>query len=287
MGVAAKISLYLIHQETGQRYPVVEEVVIGRSSGDICFTEDARLSSQHCRIVKTPQGLAVHDLGSHNGTYLDGVRLNPDKMYAFKANSSLSVGDQVFKLQEVNVGRRVIRRKKKKRKKPSKVLDFMMYTAGLLVIIAAAAFGKMIWDARQTAKDTPKLAGPILTPFQLVEKEKKAALDEYADLGKQHTAKKISDKELAEYIRQKLIPRLNAVQVKMTVIKPSSEFERRLLEANQKFVTQLIKQVSAMASFAETHNPEHGKQLDKISSEAEAAYREVQRIESLRYPAAQ
>src|SRR4051812_13324492 len=93
MGAAPRVKFYLVHSETGQRYPVgSDDVVIGRTSGDLLFPEDTKLSNQHCRIVMTASGLGVHDLGSANGTTVDGQRLAPDKIYTFKTGSQLTIG---------------------------------------------------------------------------------------------------------------------------------------------------------------------------------------------------
>lgn len=43
---------------------------LGRDHGDIVFSSDTYVSSEHCRVIPTPDGVYVEDLGSSNGTYL-------------------------------------------------------------------------------------------------------------------------------------------------------------------------------------------------------------------------
>src|SRR5262245_36411529 len=106
MSVKPQGNLYLVHQETSQRYPVKGDIVIGRTSGDIVFPDDKRLSSQHCRVMQTPQGWAIHDLKSASGTFLDGAQLEAGKVYALKPGSVVTVGAQTFQLIEASIVRK-------------------------------------------------------------------------------------------------------------------------------------------------------------------------------------
>lgn len=63
----------------GQRFEIkAPRVVIGRRSRDtltdvpMILIDDARISRQHLEIVAQPDGLYVRDLGSANGTWLNG-----------------------------------------------------------------------------------------------------------------------------------------------------------------------------------------------------------------------
>ncbi|MDR1217973.1 MAG: FHA domain-containing protein [Oscillospiraceae bacterium] len=52
---------------------VADELVIGRSAGQLTVPSDTRLSSRHCRIFTRDGAFYVEDLRSTNGTYLNGV----------------------------------------------------------------------------------------------------------------------------------------------------------------------------------------------------------------------
>jgi two-component system cell cycle response regulator len=49
-----------------------EEIVIGRGTPCDIMLADSALSRRHCRVVRTPEGPAIEDMGSSNGTFLDG-----------------------------------------------------------------------------------------------------------------------------------------------------------------------------------------------------------------------
>jgi pSer/pThr/pTyr-binding forkhead associated (FHA) protein len=66
---------YLIVQPpfgSPQRFPVADEMRIGRRAGNDLQLNHSRISRQHAIIIRTAKGYVLHDLGSHNGTYLNG-----------------------------------------------------------------------------------------------------------------------------------------------------------------------------------------------------------------------
>jgi DNA-binding NtrC family response regulator len=52
-----------------------EPVVIGRDPACALVVRDARVSALHAELCASPLGLRVRDLGSRNGTYVNGVRI--------------------------------------------------------------------------------------------------------------------------------------------------------------------------------------------------------------------
>jgi serine phosphatase RsbU (regulator of sigma subunit)/pSer/pThr/pTyr-binding forkhead associated (FHA) protein len=83
-GVAAKFvpRELLIHTPDGGTRPLVLErdrYTLGRSSAnELCYPEDAGLSRQHLALEKDGDAWTVRDLGSKNGTFVNGVRItNP------------------------------------------------------------------------------------------------------------------------------------------------------------------------------------------------------------------
>jgi pSer/pThr/pTyr-binding forkhead associated (FHA) protein len=294
MSVRPKFNLFLVHQETGQRYPVGEEVVLGRVSGDILFPDDPKVSNQHARILNTPKGVAVHDLGSSNGTSVDGTKLDPKKVYVFKVGSVIAVGGQQLKLQEVSLAKAVKRasrsRKRKRSRKSKGFFDLQTFLALLLVLGAGAVMLKNFAGGliAQLSKNQPKNeeAKVIMpTPLEIVEREMREAFSEYTELGKANVSQKISDKDLVQSIRQKLLPKLNSASVKMEVLRPQNEWEKNKIAANKKLLAALIGQVTAMAAFTETHLPRYSTDLEKFSDQVEKLNVEVQKLDDARRPA--
>jgi phosphoserine phosphatase RsbU/P len=60
----------------GRRYKLGEgDYIIGRRSDCQIFVPDMRVSRQHARIRREDQGWQIEDLGSNNGTYVNGQRV--------------------------------------------------------------------------------------------------------------------------------------------------------------------------------------------------------------------
>src|SRR2546423_15247178 len=59
----------------GHSFPLVGEAsVVGRDSDcDVCLANDKTVSREHARIVLEDRGHVLHDAGSSNGTYVNGV----------------------------------------------------------------------------------------------------------------------------------------------------------------------------------------------------------------------
>lgn len=72
----------------GSRFHLGSSLTIGRSSeADISIANDSYASQQHARIEVRADGVWIVDLGSTNGTFVNGNRVSADK--------SLRKGDRV------------------------------------------------------------------------------------------------------------------------------------------------------------------------------------------------
>jgi serine phosphatase RsbU (regulator of sigma subunit)/pSer/pThr/pTyr-binding forkhead associated (FHA) protein len=68
--------VFLAGPIAGRRYKLGEgEYVIGRRSDCQIFVPDMRVSRQHARLWRNGEGWTLEDLGSNNGTYVNGVRV--------------------------------------------------------------------------------------------------------------------------------------------------------------------------------------------------------------------
>jgi len=78
---------------TGRDHAVTTECVVGRGS-DVDFNiDDGNASRRHCRVLVDGAGYAVEDLGSRNGTYVNGVRI---QRQAIKDGDVVRVGSTEF-----------------------------------------------------------------------------------------------------------------------------------------------------------------------------------------------
>lgn len=59
----------------GKTYPVPQQVVIGRQQDCDISVPSEEISRRHASVKPTPDGLMVEDLGSSNGTYINGKRV--------------------------------------------------------------------------------------------------------------------------------------------------------------------------------------------------------------------
>jgi pSer/pThr/pTyr-binding forkhead associated (FHA) protein len=59
----------------GQRYPLTGSLELGRDASGVPLGFDTSASRRHASITPSPSGLALADLGSTNGTYVNGQRV--------------------------------------------------------------------------------------------------------------------------------------------------------------------------------------------------------------------
>jgi hypothetical protein len=82
--------------ERGRVYELPEEVTVGRAPGCGVRVDDAYTSSIHARVYRRDGTLWVEDLGSTNGTWLNGERLaSPAKV---DRGDLVQVGGTVFEV---------------------------------------------------------------------------------------------------------------------------------------------------------------------------------------------
>lgn len=78
----------------GQRFAITDTAVIGRSKKNQIFIDDATMSRQHTKISVEEGTCVVTDLGSKNGTYLNGSLLKDRAI--LKAGDKLQIGKNVL-----------------------------------------------------------------------------------------------------------------------------------------------------------------------------------------------
>ena len=66
---------------SGARFLLDAEITtVGRHPGNDIFLDDVTVSRKHAQFVRTPQGFAVRDVGSLNGTYVGRRRIDGEQL---------------------------------------------------------------------------------------------------------------------------------------------------------------------------------------------------------------
>ncbi|REJ92925.1 MAG: FHA domain-containing protein [Planctomycetota bacterium] len=81
------------------------EVLIGRDEKAGIRIGSDDVSRQHCLLTPTDEGVAVRDLDSRNGTFVDGVPIPHTEDALLTPGSTLSVGPMTFQLATTETAR--------------------------------------------------------------------------------------------------------------------------------------------------------------------------------------
>ena len=107
-----------------------EEVVIGRDEDAGLSIKDDRLSRKHCKISLDGDHFVISDLGSSNGTFVNGVKITQKTL---ENNDRIQIGSNVlqFKVEKVTVPQK---------KGGIKVLTKMFFSILLLAAVVFAVY---------------------------------------------------------------------------------------------------------------------------------------------------
>ena len=91
----------LIHTLTNNKIPINDNqgVIIGRSFAYSDYAvSNTKVSRKHARVYKSANKCMVHDFGSANGTFIDGLKVSTSCDREILVGSTLRLGDEEFKL---------------------------------------------------------------------------------------------------------------------------------------------------------------------------------------------
>ena len=86
----------LDEQTRRMRLPVDAPVLVGRGSYNHLVLDDFLLSRQHLRVAPEQAGCVVYDLGSVNGTFVNGVAV---RRHVLAPNDVISFGTYIFRVE--------------------------------------------------------------------------------------------------------------------------------------------------------------------------------------------
>jgi pSer/pThr/pTyr-binding forkhead associated (FHA) protein len=77
----------------GHTFPITGPTEIGREVQGITIGEDPNVSRRHASVTPTPAGLTVSDLGSTNGTFVNGIKVQSAEV---RPGDTIEIGTSVF-----------------------------------------------------------------------------------------------------------------------------------------------------------------------------------------------
>ncbi len=96
----AKLQFSKIADQPSVRIEILDRknMVLGRASDVDITIEDITISKRHLKLLITDNGLQIQDLGSANGTILNGKRLTSMSMVPVPTESIVTIGRTCFSI---------------------------------------------------------------------------------------------------------------------------------------------------------------------------------------------
>ncbi|MCL2131160.1 MAG: FHA domain-containing protein [Lentimicrobiaceae bacterium] len=91
---------FLVNAALNARLELKNGAIIGRRTGDYVnvFATQGYVSGTHARLEQNGNDWQIVDLDSSNGTFLNGVKLNPNQPYVFKIGDTIAFYDVKFEV---------------------------------------------------------------------------------------------------------------------------------------------------------------------------------------------
>jgi hypothetical protein len=88
-----------LERPDGTRVALANGLTLGRADDNAVRVRDSRASRQHARIVADGTGWSVEDLGSSNGTFVDGAQVRRSRL---DRGQTLTIGDTPLKVVDAS-----------------------------------------------------------------------------------------------------------------------------------------------------------------------------------------
>jgi phage tail-like protein len=97
---AGQLTVYLASQVVHRLALSAPVLTIGRApESGLPLTDDPRVSRQHAELRLTPDGPVLTDLGSGNGTFVEGNRILPRQPYFLASGASVAIGSYLLRYE--------------------------------------------------------------------------------------------------------------------------------------------------------------------------------------------
>jgi hypothetical protein len=134
-------------------------IVIGRGQDCDIILDEHQVSRQHARLQHTPQGWMLLDLGSTNGTQVNGQQLKAHVPYALRPGDRVALGTAVLALQQPTVGE-AVPQESQKRGKPHPAL--LIAGAVLIAVVLVGIVVVLVLSLQSKEDETaPGDLGPL------------------------------------------------------------------------------------------------------------------------------
>jgi pSer/pThr/pTyr-binding forkhead associated (FHA) protein len=91
--------MYIVFQ--GGKIPLASRITIGRDPDNSISLDDVMVSRKHAVIQKVKDAYFVEDLGSTNGTHLNGEKVPPGKYMRLTEKDTVLIGRTELSLQHL------------------------------------------------------------------------------------------------------------------------------------------------------------------------------------------
>jgi pSer/pThr/pTyr-binding forkhead associated (FHA) protein len=89
-----------VSKDDSMRFEIAEGTnTIGRRDGSDIVISDPYISGSHAELVAENGVFTITDVGSTNGTFVNGVRLEPNQPKDILDSDEVTIGQKIFKIE--------------------------------------------------------------------------------------------------------------------------------------------------------------------------------------------
>jgi pSer/pThr/pTyr-binding forkhead associated (FHA) protein len=102
-GTMAAQFQFVMHSgpNTGKIYPLeASEIIIGRDASNLIAINDAEVSRKHAKLIQQNSTYVIQDLGSTNGTFINGQRITT--LQELKPGDTVTLGENIVLMYETS-----------------------------------------------------------------------------------------------------------------------------------------------------------------------------------------